>query len=174
MDKYIKEVKKLLMQNDITHPPIDIFKIIESCGVKYTKSELPDDISGVFDNRDKNSPYIIVNEDQHPNRQRFSAAHELGHFILHSKQGMHVDRKSFYRNSKSSEGLYHIEIEANRFAAEILMPTKMIKKDLMKFEDFLDTEDDMISELAKKYKVSATAMSFKIQSVIEEFDMISF
>ena len=168
MNKEILKAKNILEKFNIITPPVNIESIIKNCNISYSESELTDDISGVLDQRDKDKPFILVNKDQHPNRKRFSAAHELGHYLLHSQSGMHIDKKSFYRNSRSSEGLYEIEVEANKFAAELLMPTKFLIEEFKEYEDFLDSTEDMIVELAKKFEVSTTAMSFKVQSVRSE------
>jgi len=145
-------------------PPIDVVKIARHLGVKIYAEKLPEDISGILDVR--NEPVILINKDQAPHRQRFSIAHELGHFQLHHLMGIiHVDKKSYYRDSKSAEGLDDIEIAANKFAAELLMPEAMIRSELEKYDDFIDMDEDMVVEMAKKFNVSTTAMGFRIQNL---------
>lgn len=55
--------------------------------------------------------------------------HELGHYLLHDRDGIHVDRRFAIklRNPKSSEGTDDEEKEANLFAAELLMPKQMVQ-----------------------------------------------
>jgi len=64
-------------------------------------------------------------------RQRFTLAHELGHFILHSDNKddyLFVDNaKVMFRTNKTSNQDYRREREANIFAASILMPQSLIK-----------------------------------------------
>ena len=73
------------------------------------------------------TPIIGVNALHHPNRQRFTVAHECGHLILHKAQitkEVHVDKDfpMLMRDSVSAAGVNEMEIEANVFAAELLMP----------------------------------------------------
>jgi Zn-dependent peptidase ImmA (M78 family) len=83
--------------------------------------------------------------------------------LLHGDQEMFIDRGSikYNRDAKSAEGTNNKEIEANRFAAELLMPRKFLEKDLANMA--LDVEDEStINELAKKYKVSLQALAWRI------------
>ncbi|MDI9636216.1 ImmA/IrrE family metallo-endopeptidase [Geitlerinema splendidum] len=108
---------------------------------------------------------IIGINDRHPeNRQRFTIAHELGHYLLHEQEKLHVDRRFQIqlRDGNSSKGEREEEKEANLFAAELLMPTSFIQQDLAGVEG-LDLEDDAaIADLAKKYGVSTQAMTFRL------------
>mgnify|MGYP001004694758 FL=1 len=58
-----------------------------------------------------------------------------------------------------------MEIMANKFAAELLMPEKELRDELDKHDDFIDTDVDIIAEMARKFEVSTTAMSFRIQNL---------
>jgi Zn-dependent peptidase ImmA (M78 family) len=144
--------------------PVDVVALAHHVGLKVYGETLPEDISGVLDVRKE--PVILVNQAQVYYRQRFSIAHELGHFQLHHLMGIiHVDKKSYYRNAKSAEGLDEMEIMANKFAAELLMPEKELRAELSKYDDFIDTDVDIVAEMAQKFNVSTTAMSFRIQNL---------
>jgi len=66
------------------------------------------------------------------------------------------------RDQNSSSGTDIAEVEANQFAAEILMPVRFLLKDLPS----LDFEsDERIAALAKRYGVSQLAMSYRIANV---------
>ena len=70
------------------------------------------------------------------------------------------------RDEVSSQATDAEEIEANRFAAELLMPYDMIMADLM--ESDLDIEDEVaLRDLAERYGVSLQAMTLRIRSVFE-------
>lgn len=110
---------------------------------------------------------IGVNSLHHPNRQRFTIAHELGHLLLH-KDEVHIDR-SFRVNRRdevSSLAVDPDEIEANRFAAELLMPYNLVMADLLECEIDLEDEDE-IRRLAKKYEVSLQAMTHRIINLLK-------
>lgn len=166
MNKSIKKAQEILKNLGVTEVPVKLDSVAKYLNITIYEKDLPDDISGILDVNNPENPRILVNSNHSTNRKNFSIAHEIGHFLLHHGSfGVHVDRKTYMRDSKSKEGLYHIEIEANKFASELLMPTAFIKKELEGIEDLIDTNDDIIDNLAKKFAVSTTAMSIKFQSL---------
>lgn len=72
---------------------------------------------------DLDSRYIGINENHHPNRQRFTLAHELGHFCLGHESRVFTEYAVEPGQNKSI-----FEVEANEFAAELLMPSAQLKK----------------------------------------------
>lgn len=130
MKRMIAKAKSVLAQYNINQAPIDVAWIArENKIIVAERDNLPEDISGALDLRD-NKPIILINGNQHIHRKRFTIAHELGHFFLNHTDGVHIDKKLFFRNQTSSLGASMIEREANRFAAELLMPEDMLTKDL--------------------------------------------
>lgn len=109
---------------------------------------------------------IGVNALHHPNRQRFSAAHELGHHELHAaeiRKAVHVDKgfRVLLRDDVSSKGVDPLEIEANAFASELLMPAEFLLNALD--EAGLDIEDEAgIEALARRFRVSSSAMRYRL------------
>jgi Zn-dependent peptidase ImmA (M78 family) len=127
--------------------------------------ELPanDDIFGAIV-RQQGHIIIAVNPNQHPNRQRFTIAHELGHFFNHDyvRDGQdHVDGdfRLHWRNESSSQGVDWNEIEANRFAASLLMPEFLVRDDV---ERSLPLNQAAIQRLASLYRVSRLAMQYRL------------
>jgi Zn-dependent peptidase ImmA (M78 family) len=70
------------------------------------------------------------------------------------------------RDHVSSEAVSIEEIEANAFAAELLMPTNMIMSDIQASSSILDYEKDglgkLITQLAAHYNVSEQAMNIRL------------
>lgn len=63
---------------------------------------------------------IFLNENLEEHEMRLVMAHELGHAILHPKDNYYFIRnKTLLLNSK-------IEVQANQFAAELLIPDSLI------------------------------------------------
>lgn len=109
---------------------------------------------------------IGVNSLDAPARQRFTIAHELGHMLLHGKQqDMFIDRSHavVFRRAGKSDQSERREIEANGFAAEILMPRDFLLADWEneKNIDGFDAEA-LIAKLARRYQVSSQAMTIRL------------
>ena len=162
-----KNAKNFLAENKVFTPPVDIESLASKQGVLIRYEELEDDISGLLIYKNKKA-IIVVNSNHHKNRRRFTISHELAHYILHTKEcdDMFVDRKPFvmHRDKRASSGEYQKEIEANQWAAEILMPEDMIENDIDDLE--IDLFDEIeVSKLAKKYQVSEQAFSFRLANL---------
>lgn len=112
-------------------------------------------------------PIIGVNALHHPHRQRFTIAHELGHYMLHRNllsNEVHVDKqfKILMRNSKSSTGTDAMEVEANKFAAELLLPEFLIE-DVLAHSTFDIDDRAPLDELAKNFRVSKEMLEYRIR-----------
>lgn len=163
-----RKTEELLTQYGLLSLPINAKKLAEKLGVKVEAENFDDDVSGLFVMKD-GVPYVIYNSNQGAKRRRFTIAHELGHFILHSKyKPLFVDKQGvvMYRNSESSTGELIKEREANAFAAALLMPKKLVEAEFSEAEDF-----EIVVGLAKKFNVSTQAMSFRLSNLGYDFGM---
>jgi len=159
-------VNRLLEENEINGAPVDVERVATSLGIDVRKTPTEDDISGFLLTQGDGLRVIGVNSLHHPNRQRFTIGHEIGHFALHNKAGVHVDRLVVrLRSSASSTGEEREEVEANRFAAELLVPRNFLERDLKDFS-LNDLSDDRgMQQLAKRYQVSVQAMTNRLISL---------
>lgn len=159
-----QQVEQLLKEKRINAAPVDVEALANSLGIEVKKTSSADDISGFLLRREGVHPVIGINILHHPNRQRFTIGHELGHYVLNHKGELHVDRNMvrLLRDATSSTGEIPEEIEANRFAAELLMPAEFLERDFEDLEgtDFLD--DRRMLQLAKRYRVSVQAMTRRL------------
>lgn len=157
-DFYERPVKDLLRQNKVIRPPVPVEKIAELLGLDVRLAPLDGDVSGAII-RSNNSVVIGVNSSHHPNRQRFTIAHEIAHFILHKGVTVHIDRafNVNLRDGRSSGGIDAEEIQANRFAAELLMPKDFLLKDFVVSND---DGEEMAARLARRYRVSPRQCRF--------------
>jgi Zn-dependent peptidase ImmA (M78 family) len=161
-------VDTLLAQHSITNGAVPVDVIARNLGIEIRLDKVDDGLSG-FIVRDKESRKAIIgaNKSHHPHRRRFTIAHELGHFLLHEGHIVHLDenRGAFrinLRNSESASGEDNDEKEANLFAAELLMPAAFLQEDLLGKDLDLLEDSDFLSNLAKKYKVSVQALTFRL------------
>lgn len=157
-------VEQILDQHHISSPPVDVHLIAKSKGVQIIKGDLGD-VSGILF-RERNRTLIGVNATHASTRQRFTVAHEIGHLILHGDESLHVDKVFAIklRNQTSSEAVDRGEIEANAFAAELLMPTEMVRRRISELPGILDYEKDdiVIKQLANEFQVSQQAMTIRL------------
>ena len=157
-------VEALLDQHGQQEPPVRIERITKGLGVEIRSGDLGD-VSGMIV-RSGEGAIIGVNSTQVRQRQRFTIAHELGHFLLHEDLVNHVDHnyRINYRSAESSLATNVDEIEANFFAASILMP-KQFLDDLHAYEA-LDSDTEVAS-LAKQFDVSRHAMSLRLANLYQ-------
>jgi Zn-dependent peptidase ImmA (M78 family) len=140
-------------------PPVDLNAISNELGIRVFATPLGNNIAGQImrDNvRGGRSGFSIwINSSDHPNRQRFTHAHELAHFILHRdliENGVVDD--TMYRSSELSS---HYEVQANKMAADILMPIRLVK--------IWRVRQPNPTALAEVFKVSPEAMRIRLDSI---------
>jgi Zn-dependent peptidase ImmA (M78 family) len=142
--------------------PVDVRAISGDCGTSVTEEELEDSVSGFLVLRDGRG-IIGVNRKHHPNRQRFTIAHELAHYLLHrDAASVFIDASPvFFRDETSSEGSKAQEIEANAFAAELLMPAAALRARVGNRP--VDGHDEAaLRRLASEFGVSPQALLIRL------------
>lgn len=142
--------------------PVDVKAIISEIGLTYVERSMPPGESGYIE-YDGWTCTIAVNANDGPQRRRFTAAHELGHFLKHRdllKRQKHLDRlydEAANRNPERPLEHRH-EVQANQFAAALLMPRQTI-------ETAIANGVSTIAALAKLFDVSALAMEVRLRSL---------
>lgn len=158
-----EEARELIKKFLIKSAPVPVERIARSLGVKVEYAPFDDELSGMAFIKE-GVPVIGVNSLHHPNRQRFTLAHELAHVWLHRKdleKAVHVDKGSLRRDRVSAQGTDSKEREANAFAAELLMPEAFLSAAFG--EKKVDLEDDTVLEaVAKKFRVSLMALQHRL------------
>ena len=157
-----QKARDLIKRFGIKSLPVNVERIARSLEVKVEFSPFDDGLSGMA--LIKDGVFVIgVNSQHHPNRQRFTIAHELAHIVLHPEElakAVHVDKGSLRRDRVSAQGTDDLEIEANAFAAELLMPEELLSAALDKK---LDLEDPQVLEsLANRFRVSLMALQHRL------------
>ena len=156
--------RKLLAHKGPKQPPIDPVELAHQLGVRVVTVNPPDDVSGFFIREDPDSgqPTIGVNKHHSPVRRRFTVAHELGHHLLRHEGDWHIDDMIIsFRDSASSSGEHAKEIEANLFAATLLMPQSWVRRDFLR-SPFDLGDDQSLQRLSKRYGVSTQSMTYRL------------
>lgn len=159
-----------------TQLPVDVKSAAEAIGVRVIIDELPEGVSGKIQRDNEGGYYIVANQNEPPVRQRFTIAHELGHYVYHrSLIGDGVSDSPAYRAPDDSvydktplEPIH--ERQANQFAANMLMPMAKIRE--------IENQNPNIDvrELAKRFHVSEDAMRIRKgmktrrQELLEQFE----
>jgi Zn-dependent peptidase ImmA (M78 family)/DNA-binding XRE family transcriptional regulator len=149
-DTPVRASEELLAQGRVVTPPIPIDRLATQCGVHVLKAELPTEVSGVL--LVGSNVVIGVNKGHQPTRQRFTTAHELGHYLLSHHDHFHIDLSEADGDPPGYNG--QDERAANDFAAAALMPAPMVTE--------LYQDNDSIERLARRFKVSRAAMGWRL------------
>lgn len=147
------QVIQLCNANGIAVNPLDINRLIEYLGIQLKKKPLQNNISGYL--KKMNGAWeITINSMHHPRRQRFTMAHELAHYFLHSSnQDEFVDRVLF----RADEG-NAMEWEANSFAGDLLMPE-------VEFREVIASGARKVEDIARQFGVSAMAVRVRAKQL---------
>ncbi len=152
----------------------DVHEIARRLNIEILEGEFRDNfgrnISGLMKVSGKNGkPIIAVKSSDSEERKRFTIAHEIGHFVLHGNELSHVDsdlEAVIYRDKSSAMATNTKEIQANQFAAELLMPTDEIKTLMLKKQKSGEDITKTITEISENYKVSSLAATIKVTSLL--------
>lgn len=158
---------ELLRRAKVTTAPVPVEDLAALVGAEIRFEPYPDgDLAGMCLKRPDGTGVIGVNATHPIARRRFTIAHELGHFLLHA-DGVHVDERIALnpiglRYGSTSSSTDPKEIEANAFAADLLMPLQLLKKAGLP-SDF--GADEEIAKLAERFHVSVQAMTIRLTSL---------
>ena len=163
--KRIEGHQKEILIRYLAEYPVKLGQLAKELGVSIKVSSMSTGVSGQIKKED--SQYTIrVNRHEARERQRFTIAHELSHFLLHkividsSPDG--IKDNVLYRSGESER----IEYEANRLAADIVMPMPLIKQVLSEEFNGVVTEAT-IERLAARFQVSKAAMEIRLSTFAE-------
>ncbi len=158
--------RALLSKSGASLVPVDLDAVLKHLGIRLLLEGMSDDLSGLLVIKGGKRA-IGVNRTHHRNRQRFTIAHEIGHLVLHHKtfedprNDLHWDRKWAYFRSTETAGPQEQEVEANQFAAELLMPESPLR-DTIKRERIDLSSDIDIARLAEILQVSEQALTIRL------------
>lgn len=154
---------EILRRHGLFSVPVDPVVLANREGIKVHNATFSDDaLSGMIAKRGSNVT-LLVNQSDPPYRKRFTIAHELGHHFLHLMgDGDFVDSKvDLFRNTEPADTVQEnvtpqrrAEIQANQFAAALLMPAELVRSAYRKTED--------LTELAREFNVSEEAMGYRL------------
>jgi Zn-dependent peptidase ImmA (M78 family) len=159
-----ERAQQLLKKAGIEEPPVPVAELVDLVGAQLSVEPLAGDISGMLYRRE-NTAIIGVNGADAPTRQRFTIAHEIGHLLLHKGRPVIVDK--LVRVNLRGSGNFATgpeEAEANRFAAELLMPRDLVTEAAQELVGTRELVSDrwLVRQLSERFMVSGQAMEYRL------------
>lgn len=175
--KIKEKVRKILNDCNVYSAPVPIADIAEKYGFVVFETFLEDESGflliskeGISINGKKHKKVIAVNSVDTPFRKRFTIAHELGHYFLevYENEEKLVEDYYVHREINSYNNLKR-EKEADKFAAELLMPTEFVEYEIKRLNrlDLLLT--DIPQFISNKFQVSYSSARYRLSELERRF-----
>lgn len=158
-DNRVREDEAEIVKRYTSNFPVKVGELASELGLKVIRAPMPPKISGLIQpSADAPAGFEIrVNKYEMPERQRFTVAHEIAHYLLHREDiGSGVVDSIMYRSSLTSRK----ETEANRLAADIVMPARVVGRELDRLGG--QRTDEVVETLASMFRVSVPAMKVRL------------
>ncbi len=149
-----EKAQSILKMAHIAQAPIDVQVVAEKLGFKVIPFAFPNQRKGMVVIQE-DIKAIGINEKHPKTLQRYTVAHELGHYL---NGHAHYENQFIDDETKYYDHQFQQEREADLFAAELLMPKDFLEKDLAQLG--LD-----IPKLLEKYEVSEQALWIRLTSL---------
>jgi len=162
-DPLVNHAIEIAEKNGISVSPLDVEGLAEKLGAKISYSRtLPKKIVGtiIIDPKTSNQCQIKLNQNFSPSRLRFTVAHEIGHFLKHrhwKQEEIGEDDIPAATQFNRSDRQGGEEWEANKFAAELLMPAKDVRRSIRRTSS--------LQKLAEEFGVSTLAMKIRLEAL---------
>lgn len=154
----IPEPQKSIVEKYLQQKPVPLGKLAKELGIDVKLSTLGRGVSGLIEKAD-NGYTIKINRHETRERQRYTLAHEISHFLLHRElidSDGEIRDNVLYRSGQPEE----VEFEANRLAADLIMPADQVEADLNSLG--APVSDAVIEQLAAEWQVSNAAMEIRL------------
>jgi Zn-dependent peptidase ImmA (M78 family) len=152
-----REAERLLQTAWGNKFPVDPVQIARDLGADVLELELEPGVAGAIYKGPGEDPTIILNDGDSANRKRFTAAHELGHLIMHADDPDTIDFIDYRHALDAGVERDAEEDFADKFASVLLMPAREVKR--LKGEHFT------ASQMAVYFGVSPDAIYFRLNDL---------
>ena len=149
-----------IVERHLQDKPVRLGVLAQDLGINVKLSALGRGLSGLIESKDGNYT-IKINRHETRERQRFTLAHEIAHFLLHRDVidlNGEIRDNVLYRSGQPER----LEYEANRLAADLIMPIDQVQSDLTSIG--VPVSDAVIERLAQDWQVSKAAMEIRLSS----------
>jgi Zn-dependent peptidase ImmA (M78 family) len=147
----LPELHEHMHQRNLDTIPLDIFKVVDSLGLRLSFQQMDNDMSGFLERQ--GSQWVVgINSSHNIVRQRFTAAHEIAHYVLHRGLQQRFADVTFARRSNDRN---QMERQADNFSASLLMPEEAVNT-------LVRSGVGNLNELANRFQVSPLAMKYRL------------
>ncbi|ARB85390.1 MULTISPECIES: ImmA/IrrE family metallo-endopeptidase [Yersinia] len=150
----VDELIAFAKQHQIVTSPLDVSRLTKELGITMRMQPMEGEESGCLKQTRDGSWVMTVNSLHHPHRQRFTIAHELAHYVKHTIHTKEFIDKAFFRDGQINA----MESEANRFAAELLMPEDEFKR-------YVTEKSKKVMDIANYFQVSSMAVRIRAKQL---------
>ena len=151
-----------IVQEYLKKKPVPLGELAKKLKLTVKLSSMKPGRSGLIEKLEDGSYKIKINRYEVRTRQRFTLAHEIAHYLLHQEiidNSGKIQDNVLYRSGQSEQ----VEIEANKLASEIILPTEQVK---IEYENLLDKEhNEIVEQLASEWQVSDITMEIKLELI---------
>ncbi len=170
-------VVRILEQNKITKPPINVIQIAISMGFKVFAVEFADrnivgaiaDFKTPIKQLDNEKRVIAIDKNSYATRKIFTIAHEIGHFVMHCGENNDFFERDVYDDRKIDMRT-QIEKDADKFAACLLLPKEMFKDFVANSPYYkMRSKENLIREICMKFLVSYKTAAMRLKEVGMDF-----
>lgn len=183
---------KLLAQIGYQTGPVDLVKVCSELSLDLTNTEQTvRDVDGkrILGSANFDLKSIQVNSHDNKHRERFTIAHEIGHFHLHHDKYLRSEsivEQDLFINSETENAFNYerLEIQANILASDLLLPTQIFGTKVDEYREdlgiidkghgyiFVDDQpcnytpyNDLLIELSSFFEVSKQAIEIKLKKM---------
>lgn len=160
---FAEKVARQVHSEYVVQLPVDPIDVAKRMGIHASENVLgfiSDEFNGAsgvaYIDQNTGQRVILVESSDAPTRKRFTAAHELGHHVLNHTQNGHMFRDTLKPQDVPFQRDI-CEVEANRFAAELLMPASRVEAAFR--------TNYSVSDLARYFGVSEAAMTYRLKGL---------
>jgi Zn-dependent peptidase ImmA (M78 family) len=150
-NKARQEAEKVWQDLCLSSFPLPILEAAQSYGLAVFGVDLSDEpnVSGMLNVAKRT---IYINQEDRPEHQRFTIAHELGHWLMHREELKTDPNLGIYYRKPIGGETDSREKEANCFAANLLVPMRFLQPIVGKYSDV---------ELAAMFVVSQQVIGYR-------------
>jgi Zn-dependent peptidase ImmA (M78 family) len=144
----------------LTSPPVNVHKALAAHDIRVHVTPLHTISGALIRESSTHRLGVLVNANQPWDRQRHSAAHELGHLVLG-----HASPRRSRIVSPLGRRVTPRELDADDFASELLMPSSLVHEELRALSPSKRPLESLVSTLADRFLVSGQAMVCRLAAL---------